>query len=243
VTTDVFEVMRTCRAMRRYEARDVPQDTIDELLDLAVRAPSGSNAQNWTFVVVRDPAVKRALAEEVRKGTAWKASLDEMRIAGATRSGRIDAEEERRALRLSAAFRRLAEQFEDIPVVICVCVRSGTGAAGGPGALRVLRSTIDEYGVWGTLRFALAGRRFTAQGVWASAYPAVQNLLLAARARGLGAVLTTPQLLGPPGRIEKVLGLPKSVQLAAVIPIGYPKGRFGPVRRLPAKVFKERYGI
>ena len=243
MTTDVFEVMRTCRAIRRFESRDVPDEVVDELIDLAIRAPSGSNAQNWRFVVVRDPAVMHALAEEVRKGTNWKTSLDEQRIAGAARSGRVDAEEERRALRILGAFRRLAEQFEEIPVVICVCIRSGAVAAGGAGALRTLRATIDEYGVWGTLRFALAGRRMNAQGMWASAYPAVQNLLLAARAKGLGAVLTTPQLLVPPGRVEKILGLPKSVQLAAVIPVGYPKGTFGPVRRFPAKVFKDRYGI
>jgi nitroreductase len=59
---------------------------------------------------------------------------------------------------------------------------------------------------------------------------------------GLGAVLTTPQLLGPPRRFEKILGLPNGVDLAAVVPIGYPKGKFGPVRRMPPRVFKDRYG-
>jgi nitroreductase len=242
MTTDLFEVMRTCRAMRRYEPRDVPQETIDELIDLAIRAPSAGNTQNWTFVVVRDPAVKHALAEEVRKGTRWEASLSELAITHRVREGMIDEEEEGRARRVLAAFRRLAEEFDDVPVVVCVCAERGGGAVAGPGPLRVLRGAIDTYGVWGTLRFALAGKGFVAQGSWASVYPAVQNLLLAARGMGLGAVLTTPQLLGPPGRFEKVLDIPKGVRLAALIPIGYPKGKFGPVRRLPATVFKDRYG-
>ncbi len=242
MNADLFDAMRTCRAMRRYEPRDVPQETIDELIDLAIRAPSAGNAQNWTFVVVRDPTVKHALAEEVRKGTRWKASLEELRITGAVRRRLVDADEGSQMRRAVSAFRRLADHFEEIPVVVCVCVEGGSGAVPGVGLTVTLRGAVGEYGVWGTLRFALAGRGFVAQGRWASAYPAVQNLLLAARGMGLGAVLTTPQLLGPPGRIEKVLGIPKGVGLAAVIPVGYPKGRFGSVRRLPAKVFKDRYG-
>ena len=63
-----------------------------------------------------------------------------------------------------------------------------------------------------------------------TASPAVQNLLLAARGLGLGAVLTTPPWFSP-GAYERILGLPKNVTLTAVIPVGYPKGKFGPVRR------------
>jgi nitroreductase len=58
----------------------------------------------------------------------------------------------------------------------------------------------------------------------------VQNILLAARALGLGAVLTTPHLFVP-GEFEKILGIPSEFTLYAVIPVGYPKGNFGPVSR------------
>jgi nitroreductase len=64
----------------------------------------------------------------------------------------------------------------------------------------------------------------------ATAYPAVQNLLLAARALGLGAVLTTQHFLAP-GEFERVLGLPATVTLAAIVPVGWPSGKFGPVAR------------
>jgi nitroreductase len=62
----------------------------------------------------------------------------------------------------------------------------------------------------------------------------VQNLLLAARALGLGAVLTTQQFFLP-GEFEKVLGLPSTVTLAAIIPIGWPTGKFGPTTRPDAR--------
>jgi nitroreductase len=88
-------------------------------------------------------------------------------------------------------------------------------------------------------------------GVWgsnphwsgSSIYPAVQNILLAARALGLGATLTTLFL-----RYEKEVGaalsLPPDVQPYALVPIGYPMGRFGPVGRAPLAdvVYADRWG-
>jgi nitroreductase len=76
-----------------------------------------------------------------------------------------------------------------------------------------------------------------------SIYPAVQNMLLAARALGLGATLTTLYL-----QFEKeadaALGLPSDVHSYALLPIGYPMGRFGPVRRVPLAdvVYEDRWG-
>lgn len=64
----------------------------------------------------------------------------------------------------------------------------------------------------------------------ASIYPAVQNMLLAARALGLGAILTTRHLLFAE-ESEKALELPPGVLSYAIIPIGYPMGKFGPVGR------------
>jgi nitroreductase len=67
-----------------------------------------------------------------------------------------------------------------------------------------------------------------------STLPGVQNLLLAARAHGLGATLTT---LGLSDRdaIREILGVPETVEVYAMIPVGYPMGNFGPVTRLPAE--------
>ena len=76
-----------------------------------------------------------------------------------------------------------------------------------------------------------------------SIYPAVQNMLLAARALGLGATLTTLYLQFEK-EAEAAFGLPPGVHSYALLPIGYPIGRFGPVRRVPLTdvVFENRWG-
>ncbi len=77
----------------------------------------------------------------------------------------------------------------------------------------------------------------------ASIYPAVQNMLLAARALGLGATLTTRHLMFE-DEAEAALGLPPGVHSYAILPIGYPMGRFGPVGRgsLNDIVYEDRWG-
>src|SRR5258708_6285104 len=74
-----------------------------------------------------------------------------------------------------------------------------------------------------------------------SIYPAVQNMLLAARALGLAATLTT-LYLNFEKELEAALGLPADWHSYAILPIGYPVGRFGPVRRvaLADVVFEDR---
>lgn len=240
----IFDVMYTCRAIRRYTSEDVPEAAVQELIDAAIRAPSGGNAQNWRFVVVRDPKVKRELGEEVRKRTRWKVTVDNIRIETARREGLLSEEDEGRAMRSLAAFSRFGDRFEEIPVLVCVCVEPDTSTGRAVASPASIRRAVSEFGVLGTLRLAVSGARISEQAMWATGYPAVQNLLLAARARGLGALLTTPHLLGPPGRIERILGLPKGVKLAAIIPVGHPRGRFGPVRRRPVEelTFRDRYG-
>ena len=77
----------------------------------------------------------------------------------------------------------------------------------------------------------------------ASIYPAVQNMLLAARALGLGSTLTTRHLLYEK-EAEAALGLPEGVHSYAILPIGYPMGRFGPVGRgaLADFVYQDKWG-
>ena len=76
-----------------------------------------------------------------------------------------------------------------------------------------------------------------------SIYPAVQNMLLAARALGLGATLTTLYLQFEK-EAEAALGLPPGFHSYALLPIGFPMGRFGPVRRIALTdvVYEDRWG-
>jgi nitroreductase len=66
----------------------------------------------------------------------------------------------------------------------------------------------------------------------ASVYPAVQNLMLAARALGLGTTLTTLHKLHE-NDVKDLLGIPDDAETMAMIPVGWPAGKFGKASRLP----------
>ncbi len=67
-----------------------------------------------------------------------------------------------------------------------------------------------------------------------SIYPAVQNLMLAARALGLGTALTTLHRQRE-DKVREILGIPETVDTAALIPVGWPMGRFGEGKRQPVE--------
>ena len=69
---------------------------------------------------------------------------------------------------------------------------------------------------------------------YGSIYPGVQNILLACRAVGLGASLTTIHHMFE-DEFARKLDVPLGVSLVALLPIGFPQGRFGPVTRRPAR--------
>ncbi|MCY3692678.1 MAG: nitroreductase family protein [Chloroflexota bacterium] len=87
------------------------------------------------------------------------------------------------------------------------------------------------------------GEETPTRGSGASIYPAVQNMLLATRALGLGATLTSRHLRHA-REVDEILGLPSGVHSYAILPIGYPMGNFGPVRRGPLAdvVYQDRWG-
>ena len=65
----LFEAMYTARALRRLKPDPVPDELIMQVLDAAIRAPSGGNAQNWIFIVVRDEAQRQNLGAVYRKAS------------------------------------------------------------------------------------------------------------------------------------------------------------------------------
>jgi len=77
-----------------------------------------------------------------------------------------------------------------------------------------------------------------------SIYPAVQNMMLAARALGVGSVITTNHRFHREREVCERLGLPPDVMTAAIVPMGYPRGNFGPVNRRPLEevCFADGYG-
>lgn len=100
-----------------------------------------------------------------------------------------------------------------------------------PGSVYRMASLLAdemEYAPVVILALAVGGRQLAH-----SVYPSVQNLLLAARALGIGSVLTTlhPQVME---RVYAMFEIPSDVEFHCCIPLGYPRGRFGPTKRFPS---------
>ncbi len=100
----------------------------------------------------------------------------------------------------------------------------------GKGTIQSARRLADEIGDAPVIVLVCATSRDV--GSMASVIPAAQNLLLAARGQGIGGVLTT---LHPDvdKRVHKLFNMPDEAQVVYCIPLGYPRGRFGPTQRKP----------
>ncbi len=189
----LFEVMYSCRAMRRLDTRPVAEELLVKLIDAANQAASGGNRQRGRWIVVRDPARKKAIAE---LNHAVSADFVRARIEREEQLPHHDASTRSRML---DAVLYLAEHMHSYPALIVACLefdeRPDDIAAGG-----------------------------------GSIWPGVQNLLLAARALGLGAVPTT-YAINRREEFEAIIGLPETMAAYTLIPVGWPLGRFGPVTR------------
>jgi len=223
----LFDIMYTCRAMRRLKPDPVPEETLVALVDAALQAPSGGNAQNWRFIVVRERAQKERLQ------ALWRTTWGFYRDTFATADARPGEDLAARTRMVNAAT-WLVEHLTDVPALVCVCVARDEELAKAVARPATLVKATRAFGIGGALKLLTGGSHTAGLAAGSTAYPAVQNLLLAARALGLGAVLTTQHFFVP-GAFEAVLGIPSSATLAAVIPVGWPMGKFGPLTRPPAR--------
>jgi len=204
----LVEAMQTQRAVRRLLPDPVDPDIVLRCIELALKAPTGSNMQNWVFVVVTDREVKAKLGRMYR--SAW---------GPYSRIGRRAARNDAKTRRVIDAVQWQVDNFEDLPVLVVPCLR----------------------GLWPPA--VLPAPAIMQTSYYGSIYPAVQNLLLAARAVGLGAALVTLPLWNM-WRARRILGLPVGVRPACVVPLGWPRGRYGPTTRRPVGdvVHLNRYG-
>ncbi|HLS78992.1 MAG TPA: nitroreductase family protein [Nocardia sp.] len=218
----LLDIMSTMRAMRRLSPEPVPDELLTQLVRSATWAPSGSNAQGYQFVVVTDRERIAALAE------LWRVVAD-FYIAGIARAVPPGSTEEQHE-KLRAALRYQRDHFHETPAVIVACYDSGPYFARLRTQARDIARATMGLGPSRVLTMTRLLRRTAEMAEAASIYPSVQNLLLTARALGLGATLTTWHLMMEP-EFKKALGIPRRVHTFAIIPVGYPRGRFGPVRR------------
>ena len=181
---DVFEAIRTTRAMRRLDnEQPVSDEDLWTILDAASKGATGGNSQPVRWIVVRDAEKRRRLGE------IYKACWTQ---AGAMYRQRVSAADSQTQRILSSAD-HLGEHMGDAPVLILPASKGGDPA---------------------------------------SVYPGVQNLFLAARALGLGTTLTTVHKLREP-EVRAILDIPEDVTTWAMIPVGYPTGKWGEAKRRP----------
>lgn len=195
--TQTDALLSTTRAVRKRLdlSREVPDDVLLDCLRLAVQAPTGSNAQGWRWLVVRDPAKKEALAEMYRAVSSdyFAAAADS--VDPNTQTGRV----------MSSA-QYLAENLGQVPVLVIPLI---AGRIGDPGV--------------------------GAAGLYGSIIPAVWNLQLALRSRGLGSTYTTLHL-GREAEAAELLGIPDHMTQAALLPVAYTVGTdFRPANRPPVE--------
>lgn len=196
---DLYEALYTTRAMRRVSEEPVAEDDIRIMLDAAVRAPSGSNAQNWRWLVVTDRTTIGELA------TVY---AEAYRILTETVYANVNISGDPQKQRVKASSQWLADNFSSVPLVVLPYHRN------------------DPSG--------------------ASIYPAVWNLMLAARGRGIGTTLTTVLGMFKPDETAEVLQVPpdKGWVNAAAITCGHPLGEWGLAARKPAHevVYQDSWG-
>jgi nitroreductase len=114
---DVFEALYTTRAMRRVTSDPIPLEVQQQILDAAIRAPSGGNSQNWRFLYVDDPAVKAAIGPIYREclGLLWTSYyLPRVEAAAAD----PEADESKSFVKMRASAQHLADHFEQYPLLL-----------------------------------------------------------------------------------------------------------------------------
>jgi len=200
----LFEAILSTRAIREFEPDPIPDETIARMLDAAVRAPSPTNSQPWAFIVVRDAEMRKRIADVYRR--VWTMVREPV-------YGDLDAIEDAGQRRMLKATDRLAAALDEAPVfVFSMLDRSRLGVMVTPD-LQTLLEPSSAYG---------------------AVYGAVQNLILAARALGIGAVTTTlTRFLD--AEVRELLGYPEHVETVSLVALGRPRApsRFGPTTRRP----------
>ena len=199
---ELHALLAARRSVRRFTSDMPPRDVIESLIASAVTAPSASNKQPWRFLVVQRRELIEAMAAAVRTAVE--------RIARA-----IDPAFE-------AAFRAYGDyftRFENAPLTIVPLFRpltvlssmtTGQLAADDANAIRAMER---DSGLIGTSL-------------------AIENLLLATHAAGLGASGMTGPLVAV-HELRALLHVPPSWEIAALIPIGYPDETPPPTARKP----------
>ncbi len=208
------ELMQTQRAVRRLRPDPIPTDVLSRITQAGAWAPSGGNVQPWRMVVVQDPVVRKGIGDLYRPQWAKYGAGSRKQLE------RLEGEAKAKQARMLEAADYLGEHLGDAPVILVFCFN--------PNLMAITDANLDRASVVGG----------------GSVYPAVQNVMLAARAEGVGCVLTT-LLCFEEAAMKQLLGIPDDWFTCGVVPLGYPeRGGYGPTSRRPVGklAFGDRWG-
>jgi nitroreductase len=200
---DLIEALRSNPAVRDFTDEPVSDTDLAELLDVARFAPSGGNRQPWRVAVVKDPALRRSLADLC--GPVW-AEYMAIGITGVTPFAVAGPQPD--VVDPAPVPNPILDDIESIPVVL------------------VIAADLESIAM---MDKDLARPTLTGG---ASVYPFVHSLLLAARDRDLGGVLTT-FLARAEDAARPLLGLPDTWAVAAMVALGHPVRRATRLTRRP----------
>jgi len=215
---DLTEVLRTTGAVREFQPEPVPDEVVYRILDTARFAPSGGNRQGWRIVVVKDPGIRAGLRDLYLPG--WYEYLAQ---AGAglvpwapVTDGELEADALLGAPGIAAAAAEgpggFAEHLDAQPVLLVLLAD-----------LRALAAVDRGFG-----RYTFVGG--------ASIYPFAWSVLLAARAEGLGGVITT-MATRREDEVRALLHVPEELAVAGLIVLGHPVRQPTRLRRAPVEGF------
>ena len=203
---DVTTALRTTGSVREFRPEPVPDEIVLRILDTARFAGSGGNRQGWRVIVVHDRAIRRGLRDLYRP--VWAEYVDGYRRGLVPYSPTWTPPVEPPA----PAANDFADRLDEAPVLLLVFAELG--------ALAMTDRLLDRPAIVGG----------------ASVYPFVQNLLLAARAEGLGGVLTTLLSRVEPD-VAELVGMPDTHALAALVALGHPRHQPTRLSRRPVETF------
>lgn len=213
---DPDELLTTTRSVRRRLnlKRPVNLALVEECLEIALQAPTGSNIQNWHWIVVTDPKRRAAIGDLYRRGVETYRDLPV-----AVHNLPVEGEERKaQQMRILTSALYLSEHYHEVPVMVVPCVVPRVASVVMPPDGTTEREMAD----------------FVSVSLYGSVLQAVWSLQLAARARGLASCWTTIQTFHE-RELAGILGIPyDDVQQIGLVCLAHSKGtEYRPAAREP----------
>lgn len=201
------EIIKTRRSIRKWQAKEVPDEIIKKCIDVATYAPSGGNHQMWKFYVIKNKDLITKIADSVQAKTDMMAEWPEAKEFGDT----------------IERWKKTSSFFRYAPVLIAATVGKYSSVADN-----IIKMRMDKD--------SEARKMYEAREMCSSRLQsisaAIAYLLLCLHSQGIGSVWMTGPVQAKED-IEKLIGLPEELDFIALIAAGYPDYEPGPKKMKP----------